>query len=68
MAKLAEISIAELQKIKGIGTKKIEKCGQKLLEEFKFQVANEAGGISDRKNCSLNPTAIPQPVFFLSQS
>ena len=36
MAKLAEITIAELQKIKGIGTKKIEKYGQKLLEKIQI--------------------------------
>ena len=38
LAKLDVITISELQKIKGIGQKKIEKFGQKLLD--KIQILN----------------------------
>ena len=38
LAKLKEISIGDLKKIKGIGEKKIEKYGQKLLDRIQLSI------------------------------
>ena len=44
MAKIPELTLGEMQKIKGIGAKKIEKYGKPLLEKFiKIKETNETG-------------------------
>ncbi len=50
LSKLDEINLSSMKTIKGIGSKKAEKFGQRIIELFNKKIKDETSGKSDTSN------------------
>lgn len=50
MARLPELTVSSIQSIKGVGSKKAEKFGNRIIELYNKKMKDEASGKSDTSN------------------